>query len=182
MTTVYTVGHSTRALEDFLALLREGGIEVLVDVRQYPGSRRYPHFGREPLARSLAEAGIEYRHLPALGGRRPARKDSPNTAWRNEAFRGYADYMETGAFCEGIAELLEIAAKAPTAIMCSEAVWWRCHRSLISDYLKSTGVEVIHLMGPGSREAHPYTAAARIVDGHLSYRGEDLFSSEEGAP
>ena len=137
----------------------------------FPGSKRYPQFGREPLAKSLGEAGIRYEHFPELGGRRKAKQDSKNTAWRNESFRGYADYMETNEFRAGIDRLLNIATTQRTAIMCSEAVWWRCHRSLISDYLKVKGIEVNHIMSIGKAEPHPFTSAAGIVDGELSYRG-----------
>jgi uncharacterized protein (DUF488 family) len=163
---------------EFIELLKENSVAALADVRRYPGSRRYPHFGREPLSDGLAAAGIEYRHMPGLGGRRRPRPDSVNTAWRNEAFRGYADYMGTLEFGKAIGELLALAANKRTAVMCSEAVWWRCHRSLISDYLKSVGVEVVHILGRNSREPHPYTSAARIVDGRLSYRDDDLLSQE----
>ena len=169
--TIWTVGHSTRSLEEFIAILDAFAIAVLADVRSFPGSRRYPHFNREALSVQLAQAGIDYIHLPELGGRRRARPDSENVAWRNASFRGYADYMETPDFRNGIDRLLEIASERRTAIMCSEAVWWRCHRSMISDYLKAKGVDVIHILAQGKSEAHPYTSAARIVNGELSYRG-----------
>ena len=146
-------------------------MQTLADVRSFPGSRRYPQFNQENLARSLAGAGIEYLHFKELGGRRRAQPDSQNVAWRNESFRGYADYMETPAFALGIDRLMEVARQRRTAIMCSEAVWWRCHRSMISDYLKANGDEVIHIMAPGKSEEHPFTSAARIVNGQLSYRG-----------
>ena len=168
---IWTVGHSTRPIEELIEALASFEIKVLVDVRSFPGSRRYPHFNREQLKASLAAAGIEYRHFPELGGRRRVRPDSLNMAWRNESFRGYADYMETDDFRTAVARLLDIARTRRTAIMCAEAVWWRCHRSLISDYLKAKGVEVIHIMAPGRSESHPYTSAARIVNGELSYRG-----------
>jgi uncharacterized protein (DUF488 family) len=167
--TIWTIGHSTRTIEDFLALLRAHRIESLVDVRHYPGSRRYPHFNKEQLAESLPKAGIEYHHLVQLGGRRRARPDSHNTAWRNEAFRGYADYMETNSFAEGIDCLLELSRKKRVAVMCAEAVWWRCHRSLIADYLKARGDQVLHIQSATKAEEHPFTSAARIVDGKLSY-------------
>jgi uncharacterized protein (DUF488 family) len=169
--SVWTIGHSTRSIDEFIAILKSLGIETLVDVRSFPGSRRYPHFNREALAASLREAGLEYIHLKELGGRRRARPDSPNMAWRNESFRGYADYMETDAFGDGIDRLLDIARRQRAAIMCSEAVWWRCHRSMISDYLKAKGVDVIHILAAGKSETHPYTSAARILNGELSYRG-----------
>src|SRR5437588_3963287 len=134
---LWTIGHSTRPFKELLEALKSFEIELLVDVRSFPGSRRYPQFNREQLKLTLAEAGIEYLHFPELGGRRNARPDSLNVAWRNKTFRGYADYMETVEFRNGIARLLEVARAHRTAIMCAEAVWWRCHRSLISDYLKT---------------------------------------------
>ncbi|HYV24809.1 MAG TPA: DUF488 domain-containing protein [Pyrinomonadaceae bacterium] len=169
--SVFTIGHSTRSLDEFSEILKSFRIEILVDVRSFPGSRRYPHFNREALEDSLGATGIQYIHLPELGGRRRPLPDSLNMTWRNESFRGYADYMETDNFSEGIGRLLELARDRRTAIMCSEAVWWRCHRSMISDYLKAKGVDVIHLLAAGKSEAHPYTSAARIVNGELSYRG-----------
>jgi uncharacterized protein (DUF488 family) len=167
---IWTIGHSTRKIDIFIALLEESGIKPLADVRMYPGSKRYPQCGREALAKSLGEAGIRYQHFPELGGRRKAKPDSKNIAWRNEMFRGYADYMETEDFRKGIARLIHLAEKAgPVAIMCAEAVWWRCHRSLISDYLKVRGVEVLHILDTNKVEPHPFTSAARIVNGELSY-------------
>ena len=169
MVKIWTVGHSTRSGDEFIEILRGHGIEVLVDVRTYPGSRRYPQFNRAALAESLAAVGIRYVHEPRLGGRRRARPDSHNTAWRNAQFRGYADHMETEEFKNGVRELLELAASARVAVMCAEAVWWRCHRSLIADHLKARGVEVLHILGANKVEPHPYTSAARIVNGELSY-------------
>ena len=166
---VWTVGHSTRPLGDFLALLAENRIEAVADVRRFPGSRRWPHFAREPLASALDTRGIVYLWLPELGGRRSPRPDSPNTAWRNASFRGYADYMATEAFADGLDRLVNLACGLRTAIMCAESLWWRCHRGLIADVLRWYRVEVIHIMGPGSTATHPYTAAARIVRGRLSY-------------
>jgi uncharacterized protein (DUF488 family) len=172
---IWTIGHSTRKIDDFIALLKENGIKLLADVRMYPGSKRYPQFGREALAKSLSEAGIRYEHFPELGGRRKAKPDSKNTAWRNEMFRGYADYMETEDFRKGIARLVDLAEESgPTAIMCAEAVWWRCHRSLISDHLKARGVEVLHILDHNKVDEHPFTSAAKIVSGELSYGGESL--------
>ena len=168
---IWTVGHSTRGVEEFVEILREHRIETLVDVRSFPGSRRYPQFNKSELSETLPTAGIEYIHLPSLGGRRKARASSKNSAWRNEGFRGYADYMETADFQKGIESLLELAGKQRTVVMCAEALWWRCHRSLIADYLKVRGVEVIHLLSAGKSEPHPYTSAARIIDGRLSYEG-----------
>src|SRR5437016_6426396 len=154
--TVWTVGHSTRTIEAFMALLADQKIEALADVRQFPGSRRHPQFGQDALAKSLAEAGVEYIHFPELGGRRRAQPNSPNTAWRNEAFRGYADYMMTGAFVAGIERLLKLARQKRTAIMCAELLWWRCHRSLIADYLKAKGHQVLHIMDGKKAEEHPF--------------------------
>ena len=166
-----TIGHSTRSIEEFIEALKSFGVEVLADVRTFPGSRRYPQFNQENLKASLTEAGIGYQHFSELGGRRRARPDSLNIAWRNESFRGYADYMETEDFRMGIARLLQLADAGSTAIMCAEAVWWRCHRGLISDYAKAEGVEVSHILSQEKSEPHPFTSAARIVDGKLSYRG-----------
>jgi uncharacterized protein (DUF488 family) len=170
ITQMWTIGHSTRAIELFLSLLKENGIKLVADVRMFPGSKRYPQFNKENLAKSLTDHGIRYEHFPELGGRRKARKDSHNTAWRNESFRGYADYMETDEFHKGLERLLDLAEKTGSAaIMCAEAVWWRCHRGLISDFLKARGVEVTHIMDVGKAEPHPFTSAARIVNGELSY-------------
>jgi uncharacterized protein (DUF488 family) len=167
---MWTIGHSTRKIDIFLSLLQENGIKVVADVRMFPGSKRYPQFGREALAKSLGEHGIRYEHFPELGGRRKAKPDSKNTAWRNESFRGYADYMETEDFRNGVARLVDLAEDSgPTAIMCAEAVWWRCHRSLVSDYLKARGVEVVHILDAKKIEQHPFTSAAQIVNGQLSY-------------
>ena len=171
MVKIWTVGHSTRSAEEFGEILRAHGIEVLVDVRTYPGSRRYPQFNREALAEQLASEKIRYQHEPRLGGRRTPRADSHNTTWRNAQFRGYADHMETDDFKNGVRELLELASTKRAAIMCAEAVWWRCHRSLISDYLKAEGHQVIHILDEKKSEEHPFTSAARLVDGKLSYRG-----------
>jgi uncharacterized protein (DUF488 family) len=168
---VWTIGHSTRALEELIAALQSFDIQVLVDVRSFPGSRRYPQFNREQLRVTLGEAGFEYFHFPDLGGRRRERPDSRNLVWRNKMFRGYADYMETGEFRDAIKRLLDLAKSRRTAIMCAEAVWWRCHRSLIADYLKAQGIEVTHILAAGKSETHPYTSAAMIVDGQLSYHG-----------
>ena len=144
-------------------------IELLADVRRFPGSRRQPHFNSENLPKSLASAGIAYVHFPELGGRRKTSPDSPNTVWRNEAFRGYADFMMTPEFHAGIDRLLKLAEKKRTAIMCAEALWWQCHRSLISDYLKAAGHTVLHIMAPRKIEEHPFTSAARVVLGFLTY-------------
>lgn len=168
---IWTIGHSNRRLEDFLAILEANDIRLIADVRLLPGSKRYPHFDRAALKASLLSRQIGYEHFRELGGRRKARPDSQNTAWRNPSFRGYADYMETDEFRVGIERLLESAARTgPTAVMCAEAVWWSCHRSLISDYLKIRGLEVIHLLDLKNIQPHPFTSAARVTDGHLDYR------------
>jgi uncharacterized protein (DUF488 family) len=172
---IWTIGHSTRTIDKFISLIEQHGIKLLVDVRSFPGSRRYPQFNKETLEDSLGKAGLRYEHFPELGGRRKPRDDSHNLAWRNASFRGYADYMETEEFHKGVRRLVDLAADAgPTAIMCAEAVWWRCHRSLISDYLKAVDIEVIHILDVNKTEPHPYTPAARIVNGELSYASESL--------
>jgi uncharacterized protein (DUF488 family) len=172
---IWTIGHSTRTIDVFISLLEGQGIRFLADVRSLPGSKRYPQFNKETLADSLGKVGIRYEHFPELGGRRKARSDSRNTAWRNVSFRGYADYMETEEFRKGIERLLDLAGEfEPAAIMCAEAVWWRCHRGLISDYLKARGIEVLHIVDAIKTDPHPYTSAARIVDGKLSYGAESL--------
>ena len=165
----WTLGHSTHSPEDFLALVRAHRIEQIADVRRYPASRRHPHFNAGPLAQTLAAASIDYLPCPGLGGRRAARRDSRNTVWRIESFRGYADYMETPAFEEALTHLLVAAAKKRTAVMCAEAVWWQCHRQMIADALKARGVVVQHILDETKTTEHPFTAAARIVDGQLRY-------------
>lgn len=167
--TIWTIGHSTRTLEVFLALLADYRIEAIADVRRFPGSRRYPYFASEAMAESLPAHGIDYQWLPKLGGRRKVQPGSPNTAWRNASFQGYADYIATEEFAEGLDALLTLAAQRRTAMMCAEVVWWRCHRSLVSDVLKVRGIEVIHIIDATHSTQHPYTSPARIVDGKLSY-------------
>jgi uncharacterized protein (DUF488 family) len=166
---VWTIGHSTRTLDEFTGLLAAHNVRAVADVRRFPGSRRYPHFNPEPLQAGLLAAGLKYVGLPELGGRRQPRPDSPNTVWRNRSFQGYADYMETPEFAHGLQRLLQTARREPLAIMCAEAVWWRCHRALIADYLTAQGVKVRHILSLTRAEAHPYTAAARLLDGRLSY-------------
>lgn len=166
---LWTVGHSTLGIEEFIGLLSGHDIEALADVRRYPASRRGPHFNSGPLAASLAGAGIEYLPLPELGGRRRPRPDSPNTAWRSDSFRGYADHMESEEFRSGVSRLLDVARARRTALMCSEVLWWRCHRALVADYLKAHGAHVVHILGVGKSAEHPYTSAARLVGGRLSY-------------
>ena len=153
-----------------MAALEANGIKLIVDVRKLPGSKRYPQFNKDALAHSLGEHGVRYEHFPELGGRRKPKPDSTNTAWRNESFRGYADYMETEEFRAGLGRLVGLAKKCgPAAVMCAEAVWWRCHRALISDFLKARGIEVTHIADAKKTEPHPFTSAARIVDGSLTY-------------
>jgi uncharacterized protein (DUF488 family) len=171
MMTVWTVGHSTRSGEEFVQILLAHEVKVLVDVRSFPGSRRYPQFNREALSEALRVAGIQYRHEPRLGGRRTPRADSHNTAWKNASFRAYADHMESEEFKLGVKDLLELAKSARVTVMCAESLWWRCHRSLIADYLKAGGQTVMHILDKTKTEEHPYTPAARIVEGQLTYRG-----------
>jgi uncharacterized protein (DUF488 family) len=166
---IWTFGHSNRSIEELLEVLDANGIKAVADVRRFPGSRRHPQFGQAQLCASLAKSGIDYAHFEELGGRRKPRPDSVNVAWRTAAFRGYADYMVSTEFRAGIAKLLEFARIKSTAIMCAEALWWQCHRGLISDYLKVQGYRVIHIFSSGKTEDHPFTPAARIVDGKLSY-------------
>ena len=168
---IHTVGHSTRAIEDFVELLGAHGVVQLADVRTIPASRRHPQFSRDALSASLAAAGIEYRHVAALGGLRTPRKDSANTAWRHQGFRGYADYMETPAFEDAIHELVEWSQRAPTAVMCAEAVWWQCHRRLLADALVAHGVEVRHITAPNAAPLHEMTEFARVEAGRVRYPG-----------
>jgi len=158
-------------------MLEAHGIEQLVDVRTIPKSRRYPHFGQHQLAPSLEQLGIRYIHLPGLGGLRHARKDSINTGWKNASFRGYADYMQTPAFAESLSKLIEIAADAPTVIMCAEAVPWRCHRSLIADALTARGIEAQHILTATSRRPHKYTSFARVEGAQVTYPALPLVES-----
>lgn len=166
---IYTIGHSNREIDPFIELLKMNDIEVLVDVRKLPGSTKYPHFNQEELSNTLSSVDILYIYLKELGGRRKQNKDSINTIWKNKSFQAYADHMSTDEFLKGIDILLEYANQKRVAIMCSEAVWWRCHRALIADYLKSTGVDVYHIMSTTSNQLHPFTSAARIRDGKLFY-------------
>jgi len=169
---IWTIGHSTHTLAEFMAMLKSFQIELVVDIRSFPGSRRYPHFNKEALAVSLPENEIEYIHLRELGGRRKTTIDSHNMGWRVAAFRGYADYMETDKFKKAIKELECLADKKRVVFMCAEAVWWRCHRSLVSDYLKHQAWTVIHIMGIEKGKEHPYTSPARIIGDKLVYSKE----------
>lgn len=160
--TVWTIGHSTRDWEAFLALLAGEGIEAIVDVRRFPGSKRYPWFASEAMAQHLPGAGVAYHWLPQLGGRRRAQAGSPNGAWRNAAFQGYADHMASAEFAEGLDAALELAATRRTALMCAEAVWWRCHRRLISDLLTARGVHVCHILDATHVQRHVLHPDARL--------------------
>jgi len=169
---IWTIGHSNHTIKEFTDLLISFDIGIVADIRSLPGSNHYPHFNKEALEISLTEKDIEYIHLKNLGGRRRTKKNSHNLGWRKESFRGYADYMETEDFKEAVNELEELAIKKRVAIMCAEAVWWRCHRSMVSDYLKLDGWRVIHILGTDKTEEHPYTQPARIIQGKLTYPGE----------
>ena len=168
---IYTIGHSTRPLDDFIALLGAHRVTQVVDIRSIPRSRRHPHFSSGALSASLREAAMVYRHSTALGGMRKPRRDSPNTAWRVEGFRGYADYMETEAFRTGLDELIAVAGEAQTAIMCAEAVWWRCHRQLVADAIVARGIEACHITSTSVAAAHRLTEFAQVRDGLVTYRG-----------
>lgn len=171
--TIYTIGHSTHSITEFLNMLRSLDIKILADIRSMPGSRKFPQFNKEDLKISLEGVGIQYIHLADLGGRRKVKKDSKNNRWNNDSFRAYADYMETEEFENAIVKLENIALEHPTAYMCSEAVWWRCHRSMVSDYLKAKGWTVLHIMTIGKVQEHPFTAPARIVEGNVFYFDEN---------
>lgn len=163
---IYTIGHSTRPLDDFAGMLLERGVDYLVDVRAYPGSRTNPQYNKESLSRSLPERGIGYQHIRELGGRRKPKHDtlpSPNTFWKNQSFRNYADYAMTQDFQDGLKELIETARKHTCAIMCSEAVWWRCHRRIISDYIIKDGITVCHIMSMGKATEARLTEGATIT-------------------
>jgi uncharacterized protein (DUF488 family) len=169
---VYTIGHSTRSIDELIALLNESGVTRIVDVRAFPMSRRHPQFNKDALSVSLPAAGVDYRHMPELGGRRGAKKGAPsrNGLWRVDAFRHYADYAETAAFGAAIDALEALARERPAAIMCAEAVWWQCHRRLIADYLFARGWTVIHLLGPGQRQPGVLTPGAVVhEDGTIEY-------------
>jgi uncharacterized protein (DUF488 family) len=167
--TIWTIGHSTRSGDDFRRLLALHEIELVADVRRFPGSRRLPQFGGEALARDLAVDSIDYRWIPELGGRRRSTEPSMNEAWRHAAFRAYADHVASEEFAIGLAELLMLAGGLRTTIMCAEVLWWRCHRRIIADVLTAIGVEVIHLRDEGPGEVHRLAPPARIVRGALTY-------------
>jgi uncharacterized protein (DUF488 family) len=183
---LFTIGHSTHALDAFLALLRGAGIELVADVRRFPGSRRHPHFGGEALAASLAEAGIGYEHLVELGGRRSVMPGSPNDGWEVAAFRGYADHLRSDEFARGRARLAESAGARRTAVMCAEAQWWRCHRRLVADVFAFDGWAVTHVMPDGRLAPHePPPFAVRAPDGLPVYPAEGqepLFEGYTASP
>jgi len=167
--TIWTIGHSVRPLDDFLAALAAYDIELVADVRRFPGSRRLPQFSTLALETALAEHGVAYHWFPALGGRRRPDPDSTNTGWRHPAFRAYADYVATEAFAEGLFELLMAAEGLRTVVMCAEVLWWRCHRRIIADVLVSLGVPVVHIRDARTAEPHRLAPPARIVGGRLTY-------------
>lgn len=166
---IFTIGHSTHPLHDFVAMLRGHGIRRLVDVRTIPRSRHNPQFNRDELSRALHNRRLHYTHMKSLGGLRRARPDSPNTGWRNDSFRGYADYMQTPEFDKALDRLIEIAAAEPTAIMCAEAVPWRCHRSLIADALAARGIAVRHIHSATKAAPHKLTPFAKVSGGRVVY-------------
>jgi len=180
--SLYTIGHSTRSLDEFVALLREHGVACVVDVRSIPRSGRYPHFNGDALAPALQAANIAYRHMPGLGGRRGRAKGAPsrNTFWREEGFRNFADYAESPTFTAALADLRALAVEQPVAIMCAEAVWWRCHRRIISDYLVAAGEDVRHILGSGKSDVAKLTPEARTLPGGaLRYAAADLLDGIE---
>ena len=176
MAIIYTIGHSTRTLDELVSALKAHGIETLVDIRAFPVSRRLPHFNRESLERELPQHGINYVWMKALGGyRKKIRQDSPHTALRNQSFRNYADYTLTPEFGRAIEELLALARRSRTSYMCAERVYFHCHRMIVSDWLVAHGHEVRHIDGEGPVRPHKLTADARVIDGELIYRGDTLF-------
>ncbi len=179
---VHTLGHSTRSLAEFLALLDAHGVAGIADVRRFPASRRHPHFASEALAASLAESGRRYDWLPALGGRRPVHPGSPHVGWREPGFRGYADHMETAEFRDGLDALLAHAAARATAVLCAEAVPWRCHRQLLADALAVRGVDVVHVLDVASTRPHRLTAFARVEGDRLIYDGGQLALGRSDRP
>jgi uncharacterized protein (DUF488 family) len=172
--TLWTVGHSNRPLDELIGMLRANGVELLVDIRSVPKSRYNPQFNRESLPGPLAQGGIRYAHMPGLGGLRHPRKDSINAGWRNASFRGYADYMQTPEFAASLDELLRLAAVERVAVMCAEAVPWRCHRSLVADAVSARGVAVRHILSATRSEPHQVTSFARIVGNLVSYPAPNL--------
>jgi uncharacterized protein (DUF488 family) len=176
LSTLYTIGHSTRTIEDLISALQAHGIQLVVDIRAFPMSRRLPHFNRENLEKSLATVGIRYLWMPELGGRRKAiREDSPHIALRNASFRNYADYMLTSEFEPAVGKLVELGSQSKTAFMCAERVYFHCHRMLVSDWLVAHGHEVLHIDAEGLPRSHKLTADSRVEAGQVIYRGQRLF-------
>jgi uncharacterized protein (DUF488 family) len=180
MSEIMTVGHSNRSFEEFAEILQAHGVHLVADVRTMPRSRHNPQFNRERLPEDLGALGVEYRHLPLLGGLRKAKADSINTGWRNLSFRGYADYLQTAEFEQGLSELLELSSAKRTAVMCAEAVPWQCHRSLIGDVLTARGVGVLDLLSASKAAPHRLTTFAVVEGGRVTYPGPqpDLFGPE----
>jgi uncharacterized protein (DUF488 family) len=176
---LYTVGHSTRPIDEFLVLLSDAGIQTLVDVRRYPGSRRNPQFGQAALSKTLDDSGVAYRHDLRLGGRRSGSAGSPNSAWRNAAFRAYADHMASDEFHAALAELLQATAETSTVVLCAEALPQRCHRRLIADAAVLAGTPVVHLLGQGRNEEHVLHPQARLEQGSVVYRAESQLELPE---
>lgn len=183
MTSVFTIGHSTRKIEEFISLLKEHNIQLLVDVRRYPGSRRHPQFNKETLAKSLNTTGIEYNHMKDLGGRRDQpNSNSPNNGWRSKGFRAYADYLNTNEGQKAIKELVKSSKNTTSALMCAEALYWRCHRQLIADALVAREIDVHHILHRGQTHKHTLNAMAQILeDGRIIYpkRQQSLFDDRE---
>lgn len=176
---IFTIGHSTHPIERFLELLGQHRIATLADVRSFPSSRKWPQFNQEPLAESLERAGIAYRWMKLLGGRRHSKRaDSPHSAWQHPAFRSYADYTDSADFTAGVAELIELASAARTAYMCSEGLWWRCHRRIISDHLVVRGWRVEHIMPTGKLSTHVLSPFARVANGKIIYDGSTIQGSD----
>jgi uncharacterized protein (DUF488 family) len=171
MNEILTIGHSTRSLEELLALLGRHRVQAVADVRRYPYSRRHPHFNRDRLAAALEAAEMEYRHVPELGGRRTPAQDSPNTAWRDPGFRGFADHMQSPEFEQGLAALLELGSRRRIAILCAEALPSKCHRSLIADALVARRIEVAHILSDAPPESHALSSRARVEDRRVQYPG-----------
>ncbi len=173
---IWTIGHSTRSIDEFIGVLKYYGIEAVADVRRFPGSRRLPQFGQDALRASLNNVYIDYSWFESLGGRRQTPADSPNTAWRNASFRGYADHLASVEFTSALNQLCIMAARRRTAIMCAEVLWWRCHRSLIADVLMAAGIKTWHIQNEKHIELHPYTQPARL------YRGAVVYDPTKGEP
>jgi len=180
-TVIYTIGHSTRPLDEFISMLQAHSISRLIDVRTVPRSARNPQFSRESLPENLAKEGIQYEHFPALGGLRKPRPHSMNSGWKNESFRGYADYMQTPEFARAITSLINEGTHAKVCIMCAEAVPWRCHRSLVADALLARGIPAIHIMSVKAAQPHKLTSFARVRGERVTYPAEGLHFDEEAS-